>query len=394
VTDTGFAAPAAAAPAVTDRQRIRFTGDEIPRLLALFGFVALLHLAGFGLFYYYNAQPRFHSLGDGKGNLVFAGAATLAYGFGLRHAFDADHISAIDDTTRYLLQKGRRPLGVGFFFSLGHSSIVLALSVGIAFATKAASRFQSNFAGTGGVIGTLVSATFLYLIAALNLAVLVGIVKMWRKAKRGHYQPEDLDVLLANRGFMNRIFKGRYNKFINHSWQMYPVGILFGLGFDTATEVGFLGLSATAAVGVGNGGLTLPPLAIISLPLLFAAGMSLMDTFDGVFMSKAYGWAFVTPIRKIYYNITTTGLSIFVAFVIGSIEVIGLLSEQLKLSGQPWRFIAGIDINTAGRVIVAVFLLVWIGAVAYYKLRRIDERYAVAVERLEASEHPAAGIGC
>jgi high-affinity nickel-transport protein len=362
---------------------IRFSRDEVVRLLGLFGFVAALHVAGFGLFYYYNSQPQFHSLGDGKGNLVFAGAATLAYGFGLRHAFDADHISAIDDTTRYLLQKGKQPLGVGFFFSLGHSSIVLALSIGIAFATKAASRFQASFSSTGGIVGTLVSATFLYLIAALNLVVLVGIVKMWRKAKVGAYQPEELDVLLANRGFLNRIFRGRYNKFINHSWQMYPVGVLFGLGFDTATEVGFLGLSATAAVGVNNSGTTLPPLAILSLPLLFAAGMSLMDTFDGVFMTKAYGWAFVTPIRKIFYNITTTGLSIFVAFVIGSIEVVGLLSDKLDLSGQPWDFIAGIDINLAGRVIVAIFLLVWIGAVAYYKLAKVDERYASAVQNAE-----------
>jgi high-affinity nickel-transport protein len=366
------------------RRGISFSRDEVIRLLGLFGVVAALHLAGFGLFYYYNAQPQFHSLGDGKGNLVFAGAATLAYGFGLRHAFDADHISAIDDTTRYLLQKGKRPLGVGFFFSLGHSSIVLALSIAIAFAAKAASRFQAEFAGTGGIIGTLVSASFLYLIAALNLVVLVGIVKMWRKAKLGQYQPDELDVLLANRGLLNRIFRGRYNKFINHSWQLYPVGILFGLGFDTATEVGFLGLSATAAVGVD--GTSLPPLAILSLPLLFAAGMSLMDTFDGVFMSKAYGWAFVTPIRKIYYNITTTGLSIFVAFVIGSIEVLGLLSEKLELSGQPWDFIAGIDINSAGRVIVAIFLLVWLGAVAYYKLAKVDERYGEAGQRSERTD--------
>ncbi|HEV2888356.1 MAG TPA: HoxN/HupN/NixA family nickel/cobalt transporter [Jatrophihabitans sp.] len=370
-------------PEVAVGQRISFTRDEVIRLLGLFGFIAGLHVAGFGLFYYYNSQPQFHSLGDGKGNLVFAGAATLAYGFGLRHAFDADHISAIDDTTRYLLQKGKRPLGVGFFFSLGHSSIVLALSIAIAFAAKAASRFQASFAGAGGIIGTLVSATFLYLIAALNLVVLVGIVKMWRKAKLGQYQPDELDVLLANRGFLNRIFRGRYNRFINHSWQMYPVGILFGLGFDTATEVGFLGLSATAAVGVSSSGAALPPLAILSLPLLFAAGMSLMDTFDGVFMSKAYGWAFVTPIRKIYYNITTTGLSIFVAFVIGSIEVLGLLSDKLELTGQPWDFIAGIDINTAGRVIVGIFLLVWLGAVAYYKLARVDERYADAVQNVD-----------
>jgi high-affinity nickel-transport protein len=373
-------------PAVAGRRAISFSRDEVVRLLGLFGFVAALHVAGFGLFYYYNSQPQFHSLGDGKGNLVFAGAATLAYGFGLRHAFDADHISAIDDTTRFLLQKGKRPLGVGFFFSLGHSTIVLALSIAIAFAAKAATRFEASFAGTGGIIGTLVSAGFLYLIASLNLVVLVGIIRMWRKAKLGQYQPEELDVLLANRGFLNRIFRGRYNKFINHSWQMYPVGILFGLGFDTATEVGFLGLSATAAVGGNGSGVALPPLAILSLPLLFAAGMSLMDTFDGVFMSKAYGWAFVTPIRKIYYNITTTGLSIFVAFVIGTIEVLGLLSEKLELSGQPWDFLAGIDINTAGQLIVVTFLLVWLGAVAYYKLAKVDARYADAVRNSELAD--------
>ena len=355
---------------VTDRQRARFTRDEIPRLAGLFGFVALLHLIGFGLFYFYNSQPRYHDLVDPQGTLIFAGAGALAYGFGLRHAFDADHISAIDDTTRYLLQKGKRPLGVGFFFSLGHSTIVLGLSVGIAIAATAASRFRDSFEAAGGIIGTLVSAVFLYLIASLNLFVLVGIIKMWRQAKHGEYRPEELNQLLASRGLMNRIFKGRYNRFINHSWQLYPVGVLFGLGFDTATEVGLLGLSATAAVAGG-----LPALAIISLPILFAAGMSLMDTLDGVFMSKAYGWAFVTPIRKIYYNITTTGLSIFVAFVIGTLEVLGLLADKLNLSGGFWDDISTIDINTAGRIIVGVFLVVWIGAVVYYKARRIDQRY-------------------
>jgi nickel/cobalt transporter (NiCoT) family protein len=361
----------AASPVATDTQRARFTRDEIPRLAGLFGFVTLLHIVGFGMFYFYNSQARYHDLSDGKGTLIFAGAGALAYGFGLRHAFDADHISAIDDTTRYLLQKGKRPLGVGFFFSLGHSTIVLALSVGIAVAASAASGFKDSFQAAGGIIGTIVSAVFLYLIASLNLFVLIGIIKMWRAAKRGQYRAEELDHLLASRGLMNRIFRGRYNKFINHSWQLYPVGVLFGLGFDTATEVGLLGLSATAAVAGG-----LPALAIISLPILFAAGMSLMDTLDGVFMSKAYGWAFVTPIRKIYYNITTTGLSIFVAFVIGTIELLSLLARQLNLSGQPWDYISTIDINTAGRIIVGVFLIVWIGAVLYYKARRIDQRYA------------------
>jgi len=357
-----------------DKQKIRFTRDEIPRLVALFGVVAALHVAGWGLFVHYNSIAKFHQLAGNDHKLIYAGAGALAYTFGLRHAFDADHISAIDDTTRYLLQKGKKPLGVGFFFSLGHSTIVLGLSIGIAFAAKSATQFQQSFKGTGGVIGTIVSGSFLYLIAALNLAVLGGIVKMWRQAKRGEYSQQELDQLLASRGLMNRIFRGRYNKFINHSWQLYPVGVLFGLGFDTATEVGLLALSATAAVGVGTG--TLPPLAIIALPLLFAAGMSLMDTLDGVFMCKAYGWAFVSPLRKIYYNITTTGLSIFVAFVIGTIELVSLLADKTGLSDtQPFKFIGGIDINLAGRVIVVVFLLVWIGAVAYWKVRKLDQRY-------------------
>ena len=356
------------------RRLARFDRDEWPRLAGLFGFIVLLHVVGFGLFLHYNGIAKYHQLSDGH-KLIYAGAGALAYGFGLRHAFDADHISAIDDTTRYLLQKGKRPLAVGFFFSLGHSTIVMALSIGIAFAAHSASNFQQQFQDTGGIIGTLVSGTFLYLIAALNLAVLIGIMKMWRQAKSGTYKQEELDVLLAQRGFMNRIFKGRYNKFINHSWQMYPVGVLFGLGFDTATEIGFLGLSATAAVATTHGGASLPPLAIIALPFLFAAGMCLMDTIDGVLMSKAYGWAFVTPIRKIYYNITMTSLSIFVAFVIGTIEIVSLLSDKAGWHGQPWDYISSIDINLAGRVIVGVFILAWIGAIIAYKVRKIDERY-------------------
>ncbi|MDX6245703.1 MAG: nickel/cobalt transporter (NiCoT) family protein [Frankiales bacterium] len=357
------------------RKLARFERDEWPRLAGLFGFVLLLHVVGFGLFFHYNSIARFHTLADDNHKLIYATAAAVAYGLGLRHAFDADHIAAIDDTTRYLLQKGKRPLGVGFFFSLGHSSVVMALSVGIAFAARSASGFIKGFQGSGNIIGTLVSGGFLYLIAALNFAVLFGIMKMWRQAKSGTYRQEELDVLLSQRGFMNRIFKGRYNTFITASWQMYPVGILFGLGFDTATEVGVLGLAATTAAAGTNGGTALPPLAIIALPFIFAAGMSLMDTIDGVFMSKAYGWAFVTPIRKIYYNITMTSLSIFIAFVIGTIEILGLLTDQLNWTGQPWAFLGSIDINTAGQVIVAVFILAWIGAVVAYRVRRIDERY-------------------
>ena len=387
-TDTA-AGPAAAgaSSSVTDQQRVRFTRDEVPRLLAMFGFIAALHVIGWGLFTHYNGIARIHGIVGSNGKLVYAGAGALAYTFGLRHAFDADHISAVDDTTRYLLQKGKRPLAVGFFFSLGHSTVVFTFVTALALVVSKAKSFQKSFQGTGGIIGTLVSGGFLYFIAALNLAVLVGIIRMWRLAKRGEYRPEELDQLFANRGFMNRIFKGRYNKFINHSWQLYPVGLLFGLGFDTATQVGLIAIAGTTAVAGG-----LPPLAIIALPILFAAGMSLMDTLDGVFMSKAYGWAFVTPIRKIYYNITTTGLSIFVAFGIGTIEIVSLISDQAGFTGQPWDFISGIDINTAGRVIVGIFFVVWIGAIVYYKVAKIDEKYGskVATAFEPAAEHDSA----
>ena len=352
------------------KKRIRFTKDEIPRLAGIFGFIAALHALGWGLFIHYNSISRIHNAVGSDHKLVYAGAGTLAYTFGLRHAFDADHISAVDDTTRYLLQKGKRPLAVGLFFSLGHSTVVFTFVAAIAIVAAKATAFQHAFQGTGGIIGTLVSGTFLYLIAALNLAVLSGIIRMWRQAKRGGYSTEELDELLAKRGLMNRVFRGRYNQFINHSWQMYPVGLLFGLGFDTATQVGLIAIAGTTAIAGG-----LPPLAIIALPLIFAAGMSLMDTLDGVFMSKAYGWAFESPIRKIYYNITTTSLSIFVAFAIGTIEIAGLIIDKAGLHGQPWQFIAGIDINMAGRVIVGVFLVVWIGAVLNWKLRKLDARY-------------------
>src|SRR5512139_738069 len=329
------------------RAHLRFERHELPRLAGILGFVALLHVVGFGLFAYYNAQPQYHRLTDGSGTLVYAGAAALAYGFGLRHAFDADHIAAIDDTTRLMLQKGRKPLGVGLAFSLGHSTIVLLMSVGIAFAAKAASRFQDDFATVGGTIGATVSGLFLYLVGIINLVILVGIVRLWRATRRGEYEPEHLDRLLAERSLMRRIFRGRFAKGFDHSWQLYPVGVLFGLGFDTASEVALLGLSATAAVGTVGG--SLPPLAIIALPLIFAAGMSLMDSLDGIFMAKAYTWAFTSPLRKIYYNMTTTWLSVFVALVIGTIELVGVLAVNLGLTDiAPFGFIASIDLGSLG----------------------------------------------
>lgn len=368
-------APTASAPRRTSmRAHLRFERHELPRLAGILGFVALLHVVGFGLFAYYNAQPQYHRLTDGSGTLVYAGAAALAYGFGLRHAFDADHIAAIDDTTRLMLQKGRKPLGVGLAFSLGHSTIVLLLSVGIAFAAKAASRFQDDFATVGGTIGATVSGLFLYLVGIINLVILVGIVRLWRATRRGEYEPEHLDRLLAERSLMRRIFRGRFAKGFDHSWQLYPVGVLFGLGFDTASEVALLGLSATAAVGTVGG--SLPPLAIIALPLIFAAGMSLMDSLDGIFMAKAYTWAFTSPLRKIYYNMTTTWLSVFVALVIGTIELVGVLADNLGLTDiAPFGFIASIDLGSLGYFIVASFLLAWLVSVLVWKVRRIEERH-------------------
>jgi high-affinity nickel-transport protein len=365
------------AGATTPRRMIHFDRDEKLRLGLLFGAIAALHVIGFGLFEHYNSQPKYHQIADSKGVLLYAGAASLAYVFGLRHAFDADHIAAIDDTTRLLLQKGKQPLAVGFFFSLGHSSVVFLLSFGIALAAKAAASFQQSYAGIGGVIGASISGVFLYVVAAFNFVILMGIIRTWKEMKRGEHTPDQLDELLAQRGLMNRVFKGRYNKFINHSWQMYPVGFLFGLGFDTATEVGLLALSATAATAAVGSGVTLPPLAIIALPIIFAAGMSLMDTFDGVFMSKAYSWAFTNPLRKIFYNISTTGLSIFVAFGIGTIELATVISSKAGFSDvQPFAYISTIDLNRIGYFIVGVFLVTWLGSVAIWKFGRLEQRYA------------------
>ncbi|MFI9810027.1 HoxN/HupN/NixA family nickel/cobalt transporter [Streptomyces sp. NPDC052301] len=370
------------------RLRNSFEREEVVRLAGLMGVVLALHVVGFGLFIHYNSIPKYHSIADSHGTLLYAGAASLAYVFGLRHAFDADHISAIDDTTRLLLQKGRKPLGVGLAFSLGHSTIVLGLSVGIAFAANAATHFQASFSQTGGIIGSVVSGSFLYLIAAFNFVILAGIWKVWRQVKAGQYEEQHLEELLASRGFMNRIFKGRYNRFISHSWQMYPVGILFGLGFDTATEVGLLGISASAAAGAGQQGTSLPPLAIIALPLIFAAGMSLMDTIDGAFMAKAYSWAFGNPVRKIYYNLSTTGLSIFVAFVVGTLELVGVITSQLGVDGrQPWATIDSVDLNKIGYFIVGIFLVTWLGSVLWWKVRRLEERYASQVP--QAGRAPA-----
>ena len=366
------------APKKSLRQHLRFERDEIPSLVGILGTVLLLHIIGWGLFIYYNSNPEYHGLTDTKGVLVYAGAGALAYSFGLRHAFDADHIAAIDDTTRLMLAKGKKPLGVGLFFSLGHSTVVLALSVAVAFAAQKAVKFQDNFAETGGIIGTSVSGFFLYLIGILNLVILVGIINVWKKAKTGKFSHQHLEELLNDRGLMRRIFRGRFKKGFDNSWQIYPVGVLFGLGFDTATEVAILGLSATAAIGTVGG--VLPPLAIIALPFIFAAGMSLMDALDGIFMTKAYGWAFTSPLRKIYYNLTTTSISIFVALVIGTIQIINVLATKTNIDNyQPFKAIANIDLGGIGFFIVISFVLAWLLSIVVWKLGKFESKYSSGI---------------
>jgi nickel/cobalt transporter (NiCoT) family protein len=364
------------------RQHLRFTRDELPALIGVLGTVVLLHVVGWGLFIHYNSIEKYHALTDTNHVLVYAGAGALAYSFGLRHAFDADHIAAIDDTTRLMLAKGKKPLGVGLFFSLGHSTVVLALSIGIAFAAKQAVKFQKDFMHTGGLIGASVSAFFLYLVGILNLVILVGVIKVWKQAKSGKFSHEHLQDLLNERGLMNRIFRGFFKKGFDHSWQIYPIGVLFGLGFDTATEVALLAISATAAVGTVGG--VLPPLAIIALPLIFAAGMSLMDAIDGIFMTKAYSWAFTSPLRKIYYNLTTTGLSIFVALVIGTIELVGVLADKTNIDNyQPFTFIASLDLGNIGYFIVLSFALAWVASVLIWKFGRYEERFSPGIAETE-----------
>jgi len=308
-----------------------------------------------------------------SGTEIFGfGTGILAYTLGMRHAFDADHIAAIDNTTRKLVQDGKRPLSVGFFFSLGHSTIVFVLALLLNFGIRALDQQVKNDSSglhnTTGIIGTVVSGTFLYLIALLNLVVLMSIVRVFREMRTGRYSDEELERQLDSRGLMNRVFGG-YAKRIDTPWKMYPVGVLFGLGFDTATEVALLVLAGTAVVS------GLPFYAILSLPILFAAGMCLFDTADGCFMNFAYDWAFAKPVRKVYYNLTVTGLSVFVALFIGTIELLGLLGQELSLTGGFWDFLAGFDINKAGFIIVGVFVLTWVIALSIWHFGRIEQKW-------------------
>jgi high-affinity nickel-transport protein len=360
------------------RIRNSLTAAEWARAGGLAAVIVGLHVIGFGLLFGV-VVPHHFTLG--AGGAFTAGVGLTAYTLGMRHAFDADHIAAIDNTTRKFMNDGQRPLGVGFFFSLGHSSVVFALAVLFSLGIKALAGPVEDDGSTlhsvTGLVGTSVSGTFLYVIAALNLVVLVGIVRVFRDMRRGKHSDEELEELLQSRGLMNR-FLGRFSARITKSWQMYPLGVLFGLGFDTATEVALLFLAAGAA-GAG-----LPWYAILCLPVLFAAGMSLLDTIDGSFMNFAYGWAFSKPVRKVYYNITVTGLSVVVALIIGTIELLSIAADKLSLSGGFWDWIAGIDLNAVGYIVAGLFVATWAIALAVWRLARIEERWALPGSRAES----------
>jgi nickel/cobalt transporter (NiCoT) family protein len=332
-------------------------------------FVLLLHVVGWGVLIGIVAPHHYHV----SSTQVFGiGLGLTAYTLGMRHAFDADHIAAIDNTTRKLMADGKRPVSVGFWFSLGHSSIVFALCVLLAVGVRALAGQVSNDTSTlhsvTGLVGTAVSGTFLFIIGILNLIVLLGILKVFRQMRSGEYDEAALEHQLNNRGFMNRILGGA-TRAVTKSWHMYPVGVLFGLGFDTATEVGLLVLAGGAAA------FSLPWYAILTLPILFAAGMSLLDSIDGCFMNFAYGWAFSKPVRKVYYNITITGLSVAVALIIGTIELVSILTDKLGIETGPLAAVGSLDLNVVGFAIVGLFVLTWAIALSVWKFGRIEEKW-------------------
>ncbi|SPM37520.1 High-affinity nickel permease [Mycobacterium rhizamassiliense] len=351
------------------------TPPEWRRLGLMTAIIVALHVIGWGTLLCI-VDPARLSLG---GKAFGIGIGVTAYTLGLRHAFDADHIAAIDNTTRKLMTDGQRPLAVGFFFSLGHSTVVFALALLLATGVKAiigpVEDDSSALHHYTGLIGTSVSGVFLYVIAILNVVVLVGILRMFMRLRRGEYDSEtwaaELEGHLNNRGLLNRAL-GRFTKSITRSWHIYPIGLLFGLGFDTATEIALLVLAGTSAAA------GLPWYAILCLPVLFTAGMCLLDTIDGSFMNFAYGWAFSSPVRKIYYNITITGLSVAVALLIGSVELLDLFAGQLGWQGPFWNWLGGLDLNTLGFAVVGLFVVTWAVALLVWRFGRIEEKWAPA----------------
>jgi high-affinity nickel-transport protein len=338
------------------------------RTVAIMALVVVgLHALGFVLLLALAPQHR-----SGAGGGLAVGTGLTAYTLGLRHAFDADHIAAIDNATRRLMAEGRRPLSTGFFFSLGHSTIVFALAFLFAAGIKGlggqVTATGSTLHSVTSWIGPGVSGSFLYVFAALNLVVLRGIIELLGEMRTGRFDEAQLDERVRARGLMGRCF-GRFTRAVTKPWQMYPIGLMFGLGFDTATEIALLVLAAGAA-GAG-----LPFYAVLCLPVMFAAGMSLLDTIDGAFMNFAYGWAFSQPVRKVFYNIAITGLSVAVALLIGTVELAGLLAQKLGARGSFWIWVEHIDMNTLGLVIVGMFVATWAIAAAIWRLAGIEERW-------------------
>ena len=350
------------------RIRGAMTRREWARMGGMAGFVALLHVAGWFTLLAIIA-PAHYTVGT---QVFGAGTGILAYTLGMRHAFDADHIAAIDNTTRKLMADGQRPLSVGFWFSLGHSSVVFGLcallSVGVRSLAGQVEDSASTLQTWTGLIGTTVSGTFLMLIAVLNAVVLWGILKVFRQMRTGAFDEVQLEEHLAKRGLMNRIL-GPVMRTVTKPWQMYLVGLLFGLGFDTATEVSLLVLAGGASA------FALPWYAILTLPVLFAAGMSLLDTIDGTFMNFAYEWAFSQPVRKVYYNLTITALSVVVAVLIGGIEITQLVSERLDITGGPVGWVAGLDLNSVGYGIVGLFVITWAVALLVWRYGRVEQKW-------------------
>jgi nickel/cobalt transporter (NiCoT) family protein len=338
------------------------------------GFVLGLNILGWGVLTLF-VVPEHFALGNAQ---VFGvGLGVTAFTLGMRHAFDADHIAAIDNTTRKLIAEGQRPLSVGFWFSLGHSTVVFALCLLLSAGVRAlAGQVQdgsSSLHRITGVIGAGVSGVFLCLIAALNLVVLSGILKVFRGLRAGRFAESELEAQLNKRGLLNRVL-GRATSAVRTPWHIYPVGVLFGLGFDTATEVGLLVLAGGAAA------FALPWYAILVLPVLFAAGMTLFDAADGWFMNLAYGWAFSRPLRKIFYNLTVTALSIVVALLIGGIELISVFADEFGITTGPLAAIAGVDLNYVGFVIVGLFVVTWAVALVIWRAGRFEERWAAPVD--------------
>jgi len=360
--------------------KLSFSPHEWRKINAMMVSIVALHVLGFFILIAFVVPGHYKNFGIGLG--------AIAYTLGMRHAFDADHISAIDNTTRKLLNERHgvegtsRPLTLGYYFSLGHSTIVVAIGIGMVFAERAVfhavSHSNSGLEQFGGVFGTLVSASFLFLIGLMNIVILAGIYKVFRSMRDGTYDEAELEAQLQNRGLMYRYF-GKWMRSIDKEWKLYPVGVVFGMGFDTATEVALL--ASTALLASEH----LPWYTIMCLPILFTAGMVLMDTIDCLFMNVAYGWAFYNPVRKIFYNLAITGLSVAICFLIGAIEVLGLLPHELHWHGAFWHYMSGFDLNTAGFIMVGMFVVTFLGAALIWRYGHIEEKWGSSLRQTEVA---------